>query len=218
MIIAIEGAPGVGKSTTAASLLKGDAYVIPEVNQLFARPDPQPREWYFERQVARWEMARFASRQRLAVLDGDLYQPLWFAWIYKTEGWPQNDWAFDFFRRRIAQGHMGFPDLYFLACIPEAVRRNRMFAREMAYGSSVDVARAKTERYARMVEPQRRFFEALATAFPGWVVEFEANVVEDSGASIRQALRTRPTVDPLQALDFIEHWLATNPVSASKGS
>jgi broad-specificity NMP kinase len=42
MMIAIEGAPGVGKSTVAAALGAGGAFVIPEVNRLFARPDPEP--------------------------------------------------------------------------------------------------------------------------------------------------------------------------------
>jgi broad-specificity NMP kinase len=77
MIIAIEGAPGVGKSATAAALAKGRAYVVPEVNRLFARPDPEPAEWYCERQIARWEMARLHTAQDgLAVLDGDPFQPL----------------------------------------------------------------------------------------------------------------------------------------------
>jgi hypothetical protein len=214
MIIAIEGAPGVGKSTTCAALKQNGACVIPEVNHLFAKPHPEPREWYYERQVARWEMAQFASRTQLAVLDGDLYQPLWFAWIYKAESWPQNPWAFDFFRTRIAQGHMGFPDLYFLAHIPEAVRRERMMAREQAHGKNGDAARLKTERYALMVEPQRRFFRALAAEFPGWVAEVETTSVETTVAAIHQALRAAPVIDACRALDFLEQWLAAHQASA----
>ncbi|HWA60291.1 MAG TPA: hypothetical protein VG939_02905 [Caulobacteraceae bacterium] len=211
MIIAIEGAPGVGKSTTSAALGARGAQVIPEVNLLFGKAEGQLREWYYDRQVARWEMARLISRDRLAVLDGDLYQPLWFAWIYAAEGWPANAWAFDFYRRRIARGQMGFPDLYVLAHVAEATRRERMMAREMAHGRSEAAALAKTDRYARMVEPQRRFFAALGARFPGWVVEIETDRLETAVAAIQDAAGTAPPVAPAEALDFIEHWLGAHP-------
>jgi predicted ATPase len=71
-IISIEGAPGVGKSTIAAALARLGAFVVPEVNQLFAEPKPEPPDWYYDRQNARWEMAQLKAAQgRLAVLDGD---------------------------------------------------------------------------------------------------------------------------------------------------
>ena len=45
MILAIEGASGVGKSTLDAALTVTGAQVIPEVNLLFARPTPEPADW-----------------------------------------------------------------------------------------------------------------------------------------------------------------------------
>jgi hypothetical protein len=85
MIVAIEGAPGVGKSTTARALGPTGWYVVPEVNHLFLKPVPEPYNWYYERQVARWEMARLrSSDSESAALDGgDPYQPLLFAWIHR---------------------------------------------------------------------------------------------------------------------------------------
>jgi hypothetical protein len=216
MIVAIEGAPGVGKSTVAAALAADGAYVIPEVNLLFARPDPEPPHWYFERQVARWEMARLrAATGTLAVLDGDPFQPLWFRWIFADEGWPRDPAAFSFFRDRIARGRMGFPALYVFAHIAETERRARMLAREMSRGCSPEAAMRKTDHYARMAEPQRRFFAAIGARFPGWVLDLETTSVGQSAAAI-QAAAAGAAAPPagLEALDFIEAWLAGYPARA----
>jgi hypothetical protein len=211
MMIAIEGAPGVGKSTVAAALGEDGAFVIPEVNRLFARPDPEPPGWYCERQVARWEMARLrASEGSLAVLDGDPFQPLWFAWIYKADGWPEDEAAFRFYRSRIAQRQIGFPGLYVLAYVAEPVRCERMMSREVLRGLPPDRIREKIDRYARMVEPQRRFFAALGTRFPGWILELETTSLESSVAAIRRAVSAPPPVDGIEAFDFIERTLAEN--------
>jgi hypothetical protein len=209
MMISIEGAPGVGKSTTAAALREGGGFVVPEVNQLFAKPRPEPATWYYERQVARWEMAVFgASRGQLALLDGDPFQPLWFPWIYASEGWPQDPSAAGFFRDRIAAGQMGVPDLYVFVHVAEAERRERMIARELKHGRTPEAALAKTLRYARMVEPQRRYFEALEENFPGWVLALETTSIGATVTAIRQAAPASPPVDPLRAFDFIARWLA----------
>jgi adenylate kinase family enzyme len=206
VIIALDGAPGVGKSTIAAGV--AGAAVIPEVNRLFARPDPEPPWWYCERQVARWEMAKRAAAQgRRVLLDGDCYQPLWFSWIYQDDGWPLDAMAFRFFRDKITQGHMGFPDLYVFVHCPEALRRERMIARELSRGHTQERALRKTDRYARMVAPQRRFFAALAERFPGWVLDLETVSLEPCLAVIRNATAVRSPVAATEAFDFIERWL-----------
>jgi hypothetical protein len=211
MIIALEGAPGVGKSTIAAALGAGGAGIIPEVNRLFARPDPEPAGWYCERQVARWAMAQLhVAAGDLAVLDGDPFQPLWFAWIYHADGWPQDPAAFGFFRRRIARGEMGLPGLYVFAHCPEPVRCERMMAREVSRGIAVESAREKVARYGRMVEPQRRFFAALGRRFPGLVLDLETSSVPNSIAAIRGAVAAAPPVEGREAFRFIERWLAAN--------
>jgi hypothetical protein len=58
LIVAFEGAPAAGKSTTADYLAAHhDALRIPEVNVLFDRPVDEPYDWYFERQLDRWDIA-----------------------------------------------------------------------------------------------------------------------------------------------------------------
>ena len=51
-LICLEGASGVGKSTTCQLLEKHfNASIIPEVNMLFNCPQNASKSWYFERQV-----------------------------------------------------------------------------------------------------------------------------------------------------------------------
>lgn len=180
MIVVIEGAPGVGKSTLAGELGRRGARVIPEVNLLFARPVEEPAGWYYDRQNARWEMAVLGARDgELVVLDGDVYQPVWFNWIYRDEGY--EDWRrpLEFFACRMGKGRMGLPDRYVVLRLEEGLRRERMMARELARGKGVLQAREKTERYARMVEPQLSYFRAMAARWPGWVVEVESGADVD---------------------------------------
>jgi hypothetical protein len=61
-----------------------------------------------------------------------------------------------------------------------------------------------------MVEPQRRFFAALGTRFPGWILELETTSLESSVAAIRRAVSAPPPVDGIEAFDFIERTLAEN--------
>jgi hypothetical protein len=111
-IISFEGPPAVGKTTTSAYLSRHhNALVIPEVNRLFARPDHEADDWYFHRQIARWEMAlRSDDHNRLIVLDGDPFQPLWFNWIFAHEPWQPLEEVVAFYRPHIEAGHIGFPN------------------------------------------------------------------------------------------------------------
>lgn len=205
MILAIEGAPGVGKSTTAAAL---GAVVIAEVNLLFARPPAPPADWYLDRQNARWEMAqRYAEANDLVVLDGDPFQPLWFNWAMPETGWPPWQQACDFYRHRLLERRMAWPDRYLFLTIDEPTRCARMLARERARGLGEERAQHKTARYARLVEPQARFFRALAVQFPGWVQWLEATSVERSVTVVRQLAAPLPGWDPLVVLEFVESWL-----------
>ncbi|HEY9650862.1 MAG TPA: AAA family ATPase, partial [Coleofasciculaceae cyanobacterium] len=83
-LICLEGASAVGKTTTSKALAERyGAYIVPEVNQLFQPPTPEPIYWYFERQVERWTLAQSQLKNHdLVVLDGDPFQPLWYNWAF----------------------------------------------------------------------------------------------------------------------------------------
>lgn len=76
MILCLEGASAVGKTTCCRALQDGlGAAVIPEVNALFERPSIAPEDWYLGRQEERYALAGAATKTHpLAVLDGDLWR------------------------------------------------------------------------------------------------------------------------------------------------
>ena len=216
MILAFEGAPGTGKSTTAAALTAQGAFVVREVNQLFARPHPEPVDWNYERHNARWEMAQLKAAQgTLAVLDGDPFHPIWFPWIYPDAGFAPVSTAAQFYSDRLVARQLAFPDLYVFMHIAEPERRKRMLARERAQGVADETAKRKIRHYARMVGPQRRYFTALNERFPGWVLFVETSSLESSIAVIRDAAQ-QPAAerDGVEVLQFMVEWLATNSPQA----
>lgn len=207
MILAIEGAPGVGKSATAAALQRAGAYVVPEVNLLFARPNSEPTGWYHDRQTARWEMAQLkASQGALSVLDGDPLQPIWFGWIFENE--PSESIAF--YRRKFVDRGMKVPDQYVFLHIAEDERRDRMLKRERARGLGEERAQLKTARYSRMVQPQMAFFNAISDRFQGWVTFVEATSVEKTVAAVTSIQGPIAAPDSVEVIDFISEWIAAN--------
>lgn len=210
MILAFEGAPGVGKSTLAAALAATGAYVIPEVNLLFARPSPVPMDWYIERQTARWEMAVLRSAGGgLVVLDGDPFQPIWFNWIMGHDDGASWRAAWQTYHTLLKAGRMAFPTRYVIAHIDHAIRNQRLLDRERARGLGEARALQKVERYRSFADYQLRYWQALALQFPGWVMFVETTDVAHNIATVRD-LTAQPDATapaPLEVSAFIEAWL-----------
>lgn len=205
-ILCLEGPSAVGKSTIAAVLAAGGgAYVVPEVNALFARPDNEAPEWYFERQVERWALAVEAARtHEVVVLDGDPFQPLWYGWAYGFDGHAGLDAMEAFYRPRVARGELGFPDRYFVMGASEEVLRARRRA---------DVARGRRsfEKHLRLIAPQRRYFEAMRKSDPGRVEFLESRDAQETARTIRaRCADAGPATRPLDLLDSLTTWLRTS--------
>lgn len=217
MIAALEGAPGVGKSTLAAGLARG-ATVVPEINQLFLRPRPEPADWYLDRQNARWEIAAHAERSgRTAVLDGDPLQPLWLGWLYPNENWTPSATAASFFIDRIQSGRMRLPDRYLFLVVDEAERGHRLRNREVARGLGAGRAAEKVRRYSTFAASQHRFFAALSERFPGWIMTLDTGTPDAAvqAAALLEACASPP--DGVMAVTYAADWLATHVCASDEG-
>lgn len=169
MIITIEGAPAVGKSTTAAAW---GGPVVPEVNKLFGKKNGNPggQIGYLQKQLVRWQMARQASAAgRTVLLDGDIFQPIWFSALFWKEDWGDFEETVSFFERAVAEGRGGVPDRFVVLTLSETERTRREVERCLAYGHTKDRALAKAARYADFAAFQCSLFAKLGDEFPGLV-------------------------------------------------
>ncbi len=207
MIICLEGPSAVGKTTTCSALAKqSNIYVVPEVNALFVRPAEASPDWYLERQAERWEMAQKQSAaHRLAVLDGDVFQPLWYNWAYDFVGWQDLEALSEFFRPLIEAGTSGFPDYYFRLSVNEGELRRRKEADQTRTRRNFDV-------HLKLIQAQARYFDVLSRLAPGMVRRIEAESVEANLRSIQNTVAA-PASSPVNALslfDGLVDWLRVN--------
>jgi deoxyadenosine/deoxycytidine kinase len=155
-IICLEGASGIGKSTAADFMEKEYGYVrIPEVNELFERSSSESVDWYFEMQVKRWELAKKESQSgKVAILDGDHLQPVWYNWIFDDLNFQPVNEVLDFYSKAFLQGKLDFPDAYVLLHIGVDELRIRKENDKSRKRSNFDM-------HLRLIEPQREYFESL---------------------------------------------------------
>lgn len=182
-IICFEGASAVGKTTTADAFKERyGASVVPEVNLLFTRPADEPADWYFERQVERWALAREQSKFRhLVILDGDPFQPLWYNWAYDFVNWQDLNFMERFYKPRVRNKAIQFPDLYIIFSAREIELKKR---------KENDATRKRRgfETHLRMIEPQRRYFQAMHAFSPRRVLFLRAETIEANVEFIRRSV------------------------------
>lgn len=207
-IICFEGASAVGKTTTANRFKTiCSAFVVPEVNLLFERPKNEPPEWYFERQVERWQIAQEQSNSyRVVILDGDPFQPFWYCWAYNFVGWQSLDFMEHFYQRKIQNKTLGFPDRYFIFSTNEAELRKRKEA---------DATRQRHgfETHLRMIESQRRYFQAMQEFSPNRVRFFEAKTIETNVEFIQKNISDLANSDEIEDGNLFSkmvEWLQEN--------
>lgn len=207
MIVCLEGASAVGKTTTCRTLQERfGTVIIPEVNALYKRPDPEAADWYLERQVDRWGKAQQAAKTHaVAVLDGDPFQPLWYNWSFDFRQRQDLDYLKRFFRPLIAQGTLSFPNRYYLLVISESELRRRKEA---------DIIRSRRnfESHLGLIDTQRRYFEAMASLSPGRARIVEADTVQGTSEQIAQDMLKSPDDAPamLELFDALVKWLEDN--------
>ena len=166
-IVCLEGPSAAGKSAIAHHLSEHVGYaVIPEVNVRFRGRARKGANWYFERQIDRYQEALAHNDDGgRAVLDGDPFQPLWYNWIYRDFGPLER--VIDFYQRAIDHQRIRFPDLYVIIQASVA---------DLATRRANDISRRRRnfDRHLQMIAPQRSYFEQLRS-FDIVEVEFVEN-------------------------------------------
>lgn len=213
-LICLEGASAVGKTTTSKALAERyGAYIIPEANQLFQHPTPEPTYWYFERQVERWTIAQSQLKNHeLVVFDGDPFQPLWYNWAFDFVDCQPLSVLKDFYRQQIVAQTLGFPDGYIILYANETELHQRK-------ENDVSRKRSKFAKHLQLVEPQKRYFQAMNCQVPGFVHFIEATSIENTIITIIQALSSfqKPlkTPDSLTLFHYLIDWLSINKAESA---
>jgi deoxyadenosine/deoxycytidine kinase len=208
-LICLEGPSAVGKTTTCKALAEQyNAYIVPEVNQLFDRPTPEPTYWYFERQVERWVLAQEKlETHELVVFDGDPFQPLWYNWSFNFVDWQPLSVLRNFYRQHIVAQTLGFPDGYILLIANES---------QLLQRKENDPTRTRSgfTKNLLVIEPQKRYFQEMNSKIPGFVRLIESTNIEQNIKNIIQELPSfsKPPEHPysLTFFDYLIEWLYKN--------
>lgn len=173
-IVCLEGASAIGKTTSSNFMVEEYGYVrIPEINELFERPENELSDWYLNMQVSRWELAKEISESgKVAILDGDHLQPIWYNWILEDIGLQPVSEVLAFYSKAFFNGSLGFPDVYVILSLGVddlRLRKERDTTR----------SRRNFETHLRLIEPQREYFESLKARGLEAVQFFESSSPEE---------------------------------------
>lgn len=207
-IISIEGASAVGKTATSIALARANqAFHIPEVAAWWEKPQRAYPEWFFERQLDRWNIALEKELHTQVIIDIDLFQPFWYNWSFDFTLFDGQslDFVEHFYRPLIEQQKLGFPDTYFVLYTDEANLRQRKA------GDSTRLRRG-FELNVQFIEPHKRYFKALNEFCPGLVHFIESVDIESNIEKIRNELphcndKHRYSIE---LFDFMINWLSTH--------
>jgi deoxyadenosine/deoxycytidine kinase len=155
-VICLEGASGIGKSTTSLFLKEHFNFkIVPEVNEMFERPIKESSTWYFEKQVERWRLAENESiNGSNVILDGDPMQPIWYNWIFSDLGFQPIQQVFEFYSDAIQREEIKFPEKYFILTASETELRKRK-------ESDKNRTRKNFETHLKLISPQLDYFSKM---------------------------------------------------------
>lgn len=203
MIFSFGGASAIGK-TTLCNFFSDTHFIIPEVNLLFEKEKREGKFWYYEKQVERYQMAKSASKD--SIFDGDIFQPVWYNWIYGyPKEFPSQAATNSFYLEKIRERKIGFPDLYIIFFTTENELRKR---------KEQDATRRRRnfEKHLLLIEPHLKYIEFLKneTAIPIELVEYKG--IEETKEKVNLLMNTaQPSViDVAKEFKRISNWLASN--------
>lgn len=168
-ITCLEGPSAVGKTTVAKALNQMHGFErIPEVNEIFVRPQNESEFWYLERQVDRWKLATERSMANNNVLlDGDPFQPVWYNPVYPEKELQPIHLVLEFYINAVAAGEISAPNKYYLLTSSE----EKLMERKRNDKSRT---RSGFDDNLRFIQPQLCYFRSFDEISPG-IVSFQAS-------------------------------------------
>lgn len=207
MIFTFEGAPASGKSTVSEALATAHGcYIVPEVNKLFGKENRTSDLWYYQKQALRWDLAKQnQNTTSLSILDGDVFQPLWFSSFYPDENWGHFDDIVKFYATILKHGSIGLPNMYVYFHTEERIRAEREKERSMCLGRSPETVMKKIVRHRDFAIIQKAYFSDLKAEFPDLVVFLESSNLANSMQSILSYTQKRQYKNT-DIFNFIVDW------------
>lgn len=201
MIICFEGPSAVGKTALSKSISK-EYPVIPEVNQLFERGDIESTYGYYEHQVERYQLCK--KSQLPSLLDGDVFQPIWYNWVYQyPPEFPSKEETQRFYFEKIEEGKIGFPDMYFVFQVGEMELRRRK-------QSDQTRTRRNFEKHLAYIQPQKAYFTFLEKETDVKVCFVDYTSIEETRKAVIAQIAAHSTIEIDHRITYskIIKWLA----------
>jgi hypothetical protein len=207
VIVAFEGAPAIGKTTVSEELKTScDCHVVPEVNTLFGKENRTSDLWYYTKQIERCRLSKQNQHSAtLSILDGDVFQPIWFSALFPDENWGDFEQMVTYYRETLDQGLLSFPDKYVFFHAQEKTREQRETLRSERLGRSGDSILKKIRRYRGFAVSQRDYFSCLNEEFPDLVCFLESESKTKSARSILSCSTGHQYQDK-ELFDFVVTW------------
>jgi len=199
-IICFEGPSGIGK-TTMSTLFSADYNIVPEVNLLFTRTDKEPKYWYLERQLERYELCKESKKP--SILDGDIFQPIWYNWVcnYPSEFLSKKE-THDFYKAKLSAGSITFPDVYIIFHVEE---------KELWRRKEQDKTRQRRnfEKHLKIIEPLKGYYRFLDQETDIQMRFIHYTTLGKAKKEVLAAIESlrKKEKDALQVFEQIEHWL-----------
>lgn len=199
-IICFEGPSGIGK-TTLSELLSDVYHIVPEVNLLFQRTNNEPKYWYLERQVERYELCK--QSDRISILDGDIFQPIWYNWVcnYPANFLSKKE-THEFYKTKLFEGEITFPDLYIIFHVDKKelwIRKERDKTRQ----------RRNFEKHLKIIEPLKEYYQFLDQETDIEMKFIHYNNIENTKKEVVDSIGNlyRKNKDHVKIFEQIEHWI-----------
>ena len=201
-VICFEGPSGIGK-TTMSNALSADYNIVPEVNLLFDRTGEEPKQWYLERQVERYGICKAANAP--SILDGDIFQPIWYNWVCNyPQAFLSKSETHSFYRDRLAEGTIKFPDLYIIFHVDE---------KELWIRKENDTTRRRRnfEKHLKIIEPLKEYYRFLDQETDIEMKFIHYTDLDKAKNEVLSAIEnvSCSNIDGVRAFDQIEDWINT---------